>query len=233
MKISPDEDVKIVIAGGKQKADFLINMLLDKGFEPVVINEDSAQCEYLAKKYRIPVIWGNPAKLYTLYDANIEGSDIMIALHYGDADNLAICQAAEKLFGIKKTVAVVSNPKNVEVFRKLGVKTVISATYTVSNIIEQASIVGNIVNTLPIEDDKVVITRLLIDENSPVIGMQIKDIPLPENVIISCIIRQTGITVPNGQTVITKDDKLMIISDPSLQRKVLEIMTGSRKKSEA
>lgn len=224
-----NSDTKIVIAGGRQKSDFLIGMLLEQEYELIVINEDAGQCQYLAEKYKIPIFWGEPASMQTLYEAEIENADVVIALRQYDADNLMICQAAKKVFGIKKTVAVVSNPKNVTVFKELGIQTVISATYTVANIIEQASVVGDIVNTLSIEDERVVMTKIKIGEDSPVLGKQIQDIKMPDNIIVSCILRETGVVVPNGQTVVAKDDYLMIISDPALQRKIVEVMTGKRK----
>jgi len=224
-----NKKVRVVLAGGRQKADFLISLLLEKGFELTVINEDKTYCEYLAEKYGIPIFRGKPERLFILNEANIYGADILISLMNYDSDNFAVCQAARKLFNISRIVATVSSPKNVDVFKRLGINTVVSATYTVSTIIEQASVVGDIVNTLSLDDEKVVISRITVKEDSPVLGKQIMDITFPNNVIISCIIRDTGVTVPNGQTLINLGDKLMIISDKSLEKKVIETVTGKRK----
>jgi len=220
---------RVVIAGGRQKADFLISILLEKGCDLTVINEDKAYCEYLAEKYSIPIYCGKPEKLFTFDDANIYGADILITLMLNDADNFVVCQAARRLFSVARIVATVSSPKNVDVFKQLGINTVVSATYTVATIIEQASVVGDIVNTLSLDDEKVVISKITVKEDSPILGKQIMDITFPSNAIISCIVRETGVTVPGGQTLISLNDKLIIISDRNLQKEVIEIVTGKKK----
>lgn len=122
--------MKIVVAGGRSKADFLIGSLLEKKHEVTVINDEEAYCRYLSEKYNIPVVVGNPCKRYVLEEAEIDHADILIALRPGDPDNLAICQTAKKIFHVERAVATVSNPRNVSVFKKLGVNTAISAMYT-------------------------------------------------------------------------------------------------------
>ena len=92
--------MRIAVAGGKTKADYLIRMLLSKGHELVVINDDREYCTYLCQTHRIPVIHGDPCKLYVMDEAGIDGFDIMIALKPSDADNLAICQTAKIGFTI-------------------------------------------------------------------------------------------------------------------------------------
>ena len=54
--------MKIIVAGGRNKADFLIGSLLEKKHEVTVINDEKAYCRYLSEKYNIPVIAGNPCK---------------------------------------------------------------------------------------------------------------------------------------------------------------------------
>jgi len=220
---------RVVIVGGRQEADFLISLLQEKRFDLTVINEDKAYCEVLAGKHNIPIFCGRYEKLITLHNAGIRGADIIITLMENDADNFVVCQAARKIFNVARIVATVNSPKNVEVFKQLGINTVISATYTVSTIIEQASIVGDIVNTLSLDDEKVVISKITVKEDSPILGRQIMDIVFPNNAIISCIIRDTGVTVPSGQTLINLGDKLMVISDKSAQGEVVKAVTGHRK----
>ncbi len=221
--------MKIVIAGGRNKADFLIRSLLRKNHKLIVINDDDTYCEYLAQTHDIPIVYGDACKNYVLREAKIQGADIIIALRPDDADNLAICQVAKRIFGVKKAVCIVSNPKNVEIFKKLGVNTAISATYLVANMVEQASTIGNFIKTLSIEDEKVILTEMLVDENFPVTNQKIMDISFPTDAIISCIIRGDDILVPNGQTVIFKNDKLLIISSPQNQDVAIRAVSGSSK----
>jgi len=107
--------MNIVVAGGRAKADFLIGSLIDKKNKVIAVNDGREYCEYLTEKYNIPVIVGNPCKKFVLDDAGMQGFDVLVALRPDDAENLAICQMASRLYQIKKTVCIVSNPRNVDI----------------------------------------------------------------------------------------------------------------------
>lgn len=142
-----------------------------------------------------------------------------------DADNLAICQTAKRLYRVKKTVAVVGNPKSVDIFKKLGINTAISATYMVAGFIEQMSVVENLVNCLPLDQGNLVINELMIGKNSPVAGKKLYEIELGDGVIICCIVRSSQIIVPKGQTAIQVNDKILVLSTPETQNEaILQIM---------
>lgn len=222
--------MKIVIAEGKTKADFLISSLLKKKHTLMVINEDRAFCNYLAQTHKIPIFHGDSSKLYTLEDAKIEGYDILIALSAYDSDNLAICQAAKRLFHIKKTVAIVSNPKNVDVFKTLGVNTAVSATYLLTQIIEQASTVDILLHTVSIEHNKLMLTELLMDEHCPYEYHQLQEIPLPDRTLISCVLRGNDMLSPQKELLLLPNDKLIFLSPPSAQDSIISIMTGGKPK---
>lgn len=221
--------MKIIVAGGRNKADFLIGSLLEKKQEVTVINDDDEYCSYLSEKYNIPVVVGNPCKQYVLEEAEVDHADILIALRPNDPDNLAICQTAKKIFHVKKVVATVSNPKNVSIFKKLGVNTAISATYTIARIIEQASTIENLVNSLSIEHENIVMTELLLTKESYVINKKLKELSMPENVIVCCILRNVEMIVPNGETILLEHDKLLILSQTAMQDQVLDMFSERRK----
>lgn len=132
--------MRVVIAGGRSRTDFLIESLVRSGNEVVVINVDRAWCEYLSAHHDVPVICGDATKRYVLDDADIEGFDLMIALSDSDADNLVICHLAQRFFGIDRQVCTAYNPRNVPVFKKLGITSVVSATYLLSKYIEETSV---------------------------------------------------------------------------------------------
>lgn len=217
--------MRIVIVGGYNKADFLIDSLLKKNHKLVVVNEDKDYSEYLSMKYDISVVCGDPCKQYLLEEAEIDDFDILISLMEKDQDNFAICQTAKKIYNIKKVVCIVTDPKNVDIFKKLGLDTVISATYSISKLIEQASTIESLMNTLSLENEKIIMSEILIDKNYLSVGKKLSEIVFPENAIISCILRNNSMIVPNGSTVIEFGDKLFIISTPENQKEALNSIT--------
>lgn len=207
---------KIVIVGGRSKADFIIESLLKNNCELVVINDDQEFCDHLAQKHRIPVVFGNTTKLFVYEDAEIEGADALICLLPSDADNYIVCQIAKKLYGIKKTVSIVSNPRNVEVFKKLGIETVISATYTIANIIGKASTINELSEKIENQTNVAQVKEFVITQGNPVLNKKLKSIKFPSNMIVSAIFRNNVMIVPNGDTKILENDKLVVVSNTSL-----------------
>lgn len=132
--------MRVVMAGGSSRTDFLVESLVGGGNEVVVVNGDRIRCEHMAQRHGVAVVCGDPTKRYVLDDADVEGFDLVIALSDSDADNLVICQMAQRYFGIGRQVCIAGDPRNVRIFKKLGVSTVISATYTVARLIEEASL---------------------------------------------------------------------------------------------
>ena len=55
-----------------------------------------------------------------LEDAGAVYANLVIALTQYDPDNLVICQIAKAMYGVKRTVAVVNDPKNISIFKKIG-----------------------------------------------------------------------------------------------------------------
>jgi trk system potassium uptake protein TrkA len=132
--------VKIGIAGGREEADYLIGLLMKDKHRLIVINDDRTYCEHLAAEYdKVSVVYGNPGSEEVLSDAGIKGADVIIALSDKDADNLEVCQMAKKMFSVKKTVCMVKNPGNVEIFKELGIDQVISAANILAQYIRQSS----------------------------------------------------------------------------------------------
>lgn len=132
--------MRVVIAGGRSRTDYLVESLVRSGHDVVVVNADRTWCEHLSSRHDVPVICGDATKRYVLDDADIEGFDLMIALSDSDADNLVICQMAQRYFGIERQVCTASDPRNVAVFKKLGISSVISAAYVLSKLIEETSL---------------------------------------------------------------------------------------------
>lgn len=128
--------MKAVIAGGGQRVDYLIRELIKRQVSIVVVNPDRALCERLAARYDVPIVNGDPTDHSVLDDGDIQGFDVIIALSDSDANNLIICQLANRYYGIAHQVSIVSDPENVNVFRKLGIGTVIDWTSLIADAIE-------------------------------------------------------------------------------------------------
>lgn len=218
--------MKIAIVGDGAKVNFLADSLVKKGHKLVIINQKQNECETLAEFRNIMVLCGDGSKRFILEDANIYGFDLMIAVKSKDADNLVICLLAKKIFGIRRAFATVNNPSNIEVFKKLGINTSVSATYVLANIIEQMAFADQIIQYMPLENGKLQLLEVVIESGYKACGKQIIDLEFPYDSIIGCIIRGNNTIIPNGRTEIHAGDKLMVFTNISSQERVLSSLIG-------
>jgi trk system potassium uptake protein len=216
--------MKIIIAGGKHEADFIIKMFQEEHHQLTVINPDKNFAEYISNENDVEVFIGDPTKGYVLEDVDAYNADLLISLSPVDTENYITCITAKKLFNVKKTVSIVRNPKNVELFKKLGVDSVISSTYVLGQTIKNESSVESILKTLSIEDEKIIMIEISIDAEAKLTDTKIKDIKFPVNINISCIFRDPHVIIPTGETMIKADDRLIIVTTPNEQDAIIDFI---------
>ena len=218
--------MNILIVGGSGKINFLVKSFLSKGHSVIVIENNYELCKKLSKKYKAQFIFGDGTKPYILEDAEIKHANLVIALTPRDQDNLVICQLSKISYKVDKTLAVVNDPENIELFKEFGIDIVISTTDIISLIIEQRVFTGDINNLIPIEEGKVALMEIDVQSDYPVQSRRIKEINLPDKSIIGCIIRKEEAIIPNGDSQIFLNDRLIVFSLPDVQSKVLKAITG-------
>lgn len=216
--------MKIVIAGGDHAADYIIKNFKGKGHKLIVINENRESAEYISNANKIPVLVGDASANAILSEAHIENADIFIALGSKDCDNYVACLHAKKTFNAKKCICIVNNPKNVDIFRELGVDSVISSTHLLASSIVSESSLENITKTMSLEDDKIVLTEAIIRSSYWISHKKISEINFPKYANISCIYRRPNVIIPNGSTEILPKDKLLIVCSPVHQKEITKFI---------
>ena len=188
--------MKVCIAGGGKVGMYLAQSLLAHRHKVTIIEPQEALCRSLADTLDIPVICGDSVSFDTLRTADVASCDAFVAVTGTDEDNLVACQIAKREFGVDRTVARASNPKNRELLHTLGVDTVVCGTASLNEI--------------------------LLPENFKFAGHALKDIPMPGNAILVSITRDTEFIIPHGNTTLlpwdrilclTQDDTLHLLTD--------------------
>ncbi|MDD5659510.1 MAG: NAD-binding protein, partial [Actinomycetota bacterium] len=124
----------LIIIGGGKVGYYLAKTLAGLKHKVTVIESNIELCRNIANatdNLNVSVINGDGTSINYLIDADIESADALIAVTGRDQDNLISCQIAKKKFGIRRTIARVNNPKNIDIFERLGVDSAISSTVSI------------------------------------------------------------------------------------------------------
>lgn len=220
--------MKIVVAGGTTAAEYIIRNFKSRSNHLTIINTDKEDANQIARDNKIPVLYGDPSKRFVLENAHVENADIFIAVGENDADNYVSCLLAKKAFNVKKCICNVSNPNNVEVFKALGIDSVISSTQLLISSITSESSLEKLIKTMSFEDDKISLTEVVIKSSYLIAHKKIADIAFPHIASIACIFRSPRVIIPNGSTVILPKDKLLFVSSPMNQQAVIDYICTTR-----
>ena len=222
--------MRIIIVNGGSAADYIIRNFKGRSHDLTIINNNKDFANKIAKSSKLPVFFGDATKRSVLKDAHVEGADLFIALGRNDCENYVACTLAKQVFFVKKCICIVQNPKNIEVFKELGIDSVISSTETlVSSILAESSL-ESLIKTMSLENDKIILTEIVIKSNYLISHKHIMDINFPKEGSIAAIYRKPRVIIPNGSTLILPKDKLFILSTPNEQQNLIEFVQKARKK---
>lgn len=216
----------IIIAGGGKVGYYLVKTLLSYKHKLTVIEPKVELCEKLANELNIPTFNGDATDLDILTQVEVDRADTFIAVTGKDEDNLIACQLAKRNFGVKRTIARVNNPKNVEVFQKLGVDLAVSSTSIIADLIEQEVDYSGMKTLMRLKSGKLVLNEIIITEKSPVVNKSLKDINIPKDCIIVSVIRGEEVIIPNGFTVLKDEDYIIAVSSKKDQQELKEFFIG-------
>jgi trk system potassium uptake protein TrkA len=208
----------IVIVGGGKVGYYLAKTLAPEKHRLVLLEADAQQCAKIAgelNKLNIELICGDGTEINALQDAGIEHADILIAVTGYDQNNLVACQLARSYFGVPRTVARVNNPKNIEVFKRLGVDSVVSSTAHIANIISQEVDWAGINQMLSSKVGDVRMKDIPVGDASAAAGKLVSQLDLPAGTVLMSIIRGKEAFIPNGQTLIQAGDSVIALSHES------------------
>lgn len=220
----------IVIVGGGKLGYYLTKTLLPRKHEIAIIEILEDTCKRIANELKIPVINGDGTDLDVLSEIEVKKCDIFIAVTGKDEDNLIACQLAKRNFGVNRTIARVNNPKNIEVFQKLGVGISVSSTSIIADLIEQEVDYSGIKTLLRLKSGKLVLNEIVITNKSPVCNETLKDINIPKDCVIISVIRGEEVIIPNGFTMLKEGDYIITVSSNEDQLELKEYFLGKESK---
>lgn len=216
----------IVVVGGGKVGYFLSKRLLEEGHEILIIEKDSKKVSFIREELGEIVFWGDGCEMTTMKEAGMERADVVVAVTGDDEDNLVICQMAKKNFNVKRTIARVNNPKNEDVFKKLGIDETVSATKVIYSLIEEEAEAEEVIPLLPLKKGDIEIIEVNLKEHSPAIGKKVKEIPY-EECVITGIVRDGKFILPKRDVELKLGDTLLVVVEREKEFSVRKIFVGT------
>jgi trk system potassium uptake protein TrkA len=217
----------IVIVGGGSVGYYLSKALLDEGYEVLVLEKDAAKCERFGEELGSMCLRGDGCEVATLTDAGVGRADVFIATTNEDEDNLVSCQIAKSKFGVPRTIARVSNPKNEEIFKRLGVDCTIGVTNLMMQHIEEEIPSHPLTHLLTMIDEGTEIMEIKLDDKSRAAGKRIKELNLPPDSILVLLIENgKKPRIITQETTLKANDRIIAVTSIANKKDLSKKLIG-------
>ena len=218
--------MRLLLVGDGQTTYYLARQFASGGHEVTVVEADASRALLLSRRLRAVVVPGDGTDPGVLERAGARKADAVLALTAHDHENLAICQTAQRRFGVPRTVALVHDPEHEEVFRRLGVTAAVSATGILAQVLEGMAGFGSVANLVHAAGGKVAVGEVVLREGAPAVGRALREFPFPEGALLGCIVRDGEAIVPHGETQLLPGDRLVVIARPDSLGPLVTRLTG-------
>lgn len=208
---------------------YLAKTLVPEKHRILIIEENYDLCMKIVGELNemgVNVIHGDGTDINFLNDAEIEKADILIAVTGYDQNNLVACQLAKNYFDVPRTIARVNNPKNINVFKHLGVDSVVSSTAHIADIIEYEVDWACINRMLSKRVGNARIKDFRVASGSKAAGKKVEELRLPEGTVLISIVRGKDAVIPNGQTQIHAGDDIIALTNNDNMKQLYTYLTG-------
>ena len=200
----------IIVVGGGKVGYYLTKALLSERHEVLLIERDYKRARMVADDLGQGVVLrGDGAEASTLERAGGSRADVVCAVTGEDEDNLVVCQVAKLHFSVNRTIARINNPKNEDIFIKLGIDVTVSATEFILSLIEQEIPTTPFVNLLTLRNVGMEIVDLYMSDECPWVGKRVGDLALPRDTVLSLLVRNEQRSFPTPDTRLQRGDRLI------------------------
>ncbi len=202
----------IIVVGGGKVGYYLTKHLLESGNEVVVIEKNPKKVDNIINDLGGIAIQGDGSDAGPMLEAGMNRADIVVAATGDDEDNLIVCQMAKKRFGVKRTIARINNPKNEHIFSVLGIDSTVSYVDALVAQIEREIPAHSLIHLLTLRDVGASFIEKQVPEDSPVVGVPMNELSLPDDFLIALVLRDGQAIVPKGNTRMLAGDEVIAVT---------------------
>jgi len=217
----------VIVVGGGKVGYHLASTLVAEQHEVLVIERDVTRYEGLRRLLGDDACFlGDGSELHTLEMAGAARADALVAVSGKDETNLVICQIAQRYFHVPRVVSRVNNPKNEEIFSKLGITATISSTRIIYSLVVQEVETAEVTPVALLKRGNLALVEIALEASSPAVGVRVRDLALPDECVLVGIVQGEDVLVPHGNTTLRKNDVVLALVRRGKEQVLEQVLRG-------
>lgn len=219
---------RIIVLGGGNIGRYLAREIEERrpGVSARIIEYDQARAQLAATSLdRTVVIHGDALDPEILEEANVASAEAVVAVTNEDEVNI-LASLLAKRYGARKAMTLINNTTYSPLVSSLGIDVVVNPrAITVSTILQHIRR-GRIRAAHAVQDFGEVLEGEAM-ETSSLVGPPIRELNLPEGVLIGAILRDGQVIIPTGATAIKTHDRVVLFAETEAVKKVERMFSVS------
>jgi len=213
LRRTEDPYKRVIIAGGGNIGARLA-IALEPYYNVKLMDHNRDSCERLSEKVnsKTIIINGSATDKELLLEANIENTDVFLALTNDDEVNVMSSMLAKQL-GARKVMTLINKAQYVDLVQGEGIDIAISPSQTTLGSLLRHVRRGDVANVHSLRRGAAEAIEAIAhgDKNtSKVVGRRLDQVNLPEGATIGAIVRQDLVLIAHGDVVIESDDHVIL-----------------------
>lgn len=218
----------VLIVGGGRIGVHLAQALLNAGHEVSIIERNPAKVQAILRDLGNIAVLGDGSESEVLHKAGAERADLVIATTGNDEVNLAVSQVAKHILHTKRTLVVVNNPENEELFQILGVDDTVSATRLLMAEIEKEVPAHLFIQVMSLRAGLEVVA-VEVPAGAVSAGHPLRQLRLPDTTQLVAILSRDGHPKPvHPDTLLEAYDQVIALVSEDKAEAFLEALAGER-----
>ncbi len=182
-----------------------------KQYKLTIIDKDIEKCNILDELIDNALILNFDAlDIGKMLTEGFDNADILITVTDSDETNIVLSKIAKK-HGVRKTIALIRRAGYAPYMELFGIDNILSPRMITASYILKYVRRGKVVSAVPVFENKAEIIEYVITQDT-LVSKQIMEIYLPEHTIIGAVVRGNKAIIPSGDTILQKNDKLIIFT---------------------
>lgn len=215
-------ELKHVMVLGGSKVGIHAARRLSRKYSVKLIERNKEKCFQLADELpNVMVINGDCRDVDLLEEEGIADIDAFIAVTGNSETNIISCLVA-KDNNVKKTIALVENVDYIQLSQNIGVDTMINKKLIAANFIFRYIRKGEVVHLTTIHGVDAEVLEFIVKEDSKITADILRNVGLPESVVIGGVIRRGEAIIPTGDFQFRPKDRAVVLCKPESIQQVEE-----------
>lgn len=205
--------MKVLVVGGGKVGRRLATMLLAEGYKVKLIEMRREEIPLLqAELPAETIVLGSGTDPNVLEADGIRQADVLAAVTGDDETNLVAASLARFEFNVPRIIGRVNNPKNAWLFTpEMGVDVALNQADLMAHLVAEEMSLGDMMTLLKLRKGQFSLVEEKVDPESAAAGKMLRDLNIPEQCVVTAIIRKGQLIIPHGNVVLQPADEVLAV----------------------